>query len=240
MPTPSILGSSWSISVALTHVERVEHRDHARSFYRALRGGDHPLAETPELTTEAARAVRLRARDGLLLALRDGYIRATGRLSTTAALFPAPRSDRSWRLHSSDPSLITTTEWRTGEFGFSRWDLTGPSWEYIQIEVPDFMVKAIWPDHVPEQAARPAPVDVMPQYTTPYLELMQAAISRFAITVTSQEKKEGLSAWFRTQQIEGEPVSKNLADAMATLVRLPAAQRGGAKRVLGPDFRRVG
>ena len=45
---------------------------------------------------------------------------------------------------------------------------------------------------------------------------------------------------FLEQQIEGEPVSNNLADAMATLVRIPSAQRGGAKRVTGPDMRRGG
>ncbi len=31
--------------------------------------------------------------------------------------------------------------------------------------------------------------------------------------------------------VEGEPVSQNLADAMATLIRLPSSQRGGAKRI---------
>ena len=46
--------------------------------------------------------------------------------------------------------------------------------------------------------------------------------------------------WFLEQQIEGEPVSNKLADAMATLIRLPSAQRGGAKRVLGPDLRHTG
>jgi hypothetical protein len=42
-----------------------------------------------------------------------------------------------------------------------------------------------------------------------------------------------------TQEVEGEPISKNLADAMATLIRLPSSQRGGAKRVEGPDLRKA-
>jgi hypothetical protein len=46
--------------------------------------------------------------------------------------------------------------------------------------------------------------------------------------------------WFLSQEIEGEPVSNKLADAMATLIRLPSAQRGGAKRGLGPDLRQTG
>jgi len=46
--------------------------------------------------------------------------------------------------------------------------------------------------------------------------------------------------WFLEQPIEGEPVSHNLADAMATLIRLPSAQRGGAKRMHGLDLRQAG
>lgn len=66
---------------------------------------------------------------------------------------------------------------------------------------------------------------------------MQAAIAKFGITAEDQGKKDCLVDWFLAQEIEGEPVSNKLADAMATLIRLPSAQRGGAKRVLGPDLR---
>ena len=69
---------------------------------------------------------------------------------------------------------------------------------------------------------------------------MQAAIAHFGITAENQDKKDCLVDWFLEQQVEGEPVSSNLADAMATLIRLPSAQRGGAKRVLGPDLRQAG
>ena len=55
-----------------------------------------------------------------------------------------------------------------------------------------------------------------------------------------QEKKDSLYEWFRAKQVEGEPVSRNLCDAMATLIRLPSAQRGGARRVIGPDLRQAG
>ena len=155
MQTPSTFGLSWSFSVALAHVEDIELRDHTESLNIAFLGEDHPVPDAIELTAASARQVRRRARDGLLMALRDGYIRATGRLSTTAALFVDPAAERSWRLHASDPSLITTTEWRCGEFNFSRGDLTGPSWQYIQIEVPEFMVKAIWPNDAPGPVQSP-------------------------------------------------------------------------------------
>lgn len=233
MQIPSTSGLSWSFSVALAHVEDIELRDHAKSLNRALLGGDHLVPDTIELPAASARTVRRRARNGLLMALRDGYIRATGRLSTTEALFVDPATERSWRLHASDPSLITTTEWRCGEFNFSRWDLTGPSWQYIQIEVPEFMVKAMWPDDTPGPAQSPRQATAK-TYTTPYLELMQEAIMHFGLADDYQSKKENLSDWFFEKRIEGEPISRNIANSMATLIRLPTAQRGGAKRIPKP------
>lgn len=181
----------------------------------------------------------------MLLALRDGYIRATGRRCTTRREGSAGGND-TWRLHATDPTLITTDDWRTGEFDVDRLMLTGPSWQYIPIQVPDFMVEAIWPE-LPHVEATPAvqnheatTSDREPTtYTMPYLQLMREAIEHFGLTALRQEKREVLLDWFRTQQIEGEPVSKNLADSMATLIRLPSAQRGGAKRVFGPDVRKT-
>jgi len=81
MQTPSTFGLSWSFSVALAHVEDIELRDHTESLNIAFLGEDHPVPDAIELTAASARQVRRRARDGLLMALRDGYIRATGRLS---------------------------------------------------------------------------------------------------------------------------------------------------------------
>lgn len=233
MQTPSTFGLFWSFSVALAHVEDIELRDHTKSLNTAFLGEDHPVPDAIELTAASARQVRRRARDGLLMALRDGYIRATGRLSTTAALLVDPATERSWRLHASDPVLITTTEWRCGEFNFSRWDLTGPSWQYIQIEVPEFMVKAMWPDDAPGPAQSPRQATAK-TYTTPYLELMQEAIVHFGLTDNYQSKKENLSDWFFEKRIDGEPISRNIAKSMATLIRLPTAQRGGAKRTPKP------
>ena len=99
-------------------------------------------------------------------------------------------------------------------------------------------MKAIWPDYVPKALHPASNAEVA--YTTPYLDLMEAAITRFGISSANQGKKENLVDWFLEQQIEREPVSNKLADSMATLIRLPGAQRGGARRVSGPDFRRLG
>ncbi len=225
----------WSYADALAHVQTVVVA--RRVFAASLRPPEPPRPVyawgQPQ---DPAAAWKAEAQDQLQVALRDGDLLAQGRLSETRNNNSfGPDSYKTWILHSGYHQHITPAQWREGQF--LNVALSTMFWEFIDIRMPRFMVKAIWPDFV-----LPAVPVKMPEapYSTPYLDLMQAAISRFAITVTSQEKKEGLSAWFRTQQIEGEPVSKNLADAMATLVRLPAAQRGGAKRVLGPDFRRAG
>ena len=97
------------------------------------------------------------------------------------------------------------------------------------------MVLTIWPELPAEMPAAQSRPDGL--YTTPYLELMQAAIREYGLTATHQDKKESLVAWFLEQKIDDEPRSKNLADAMATLIRLPQSQRGGAKRMIGLDVR---
>lgn len=233
------LGTIWCLATAVEHIERIEAYEREQEFYRVvlddetLQLGARPLAEEPR------RYPTERSVDGLLLALRDGYVRATGRRSTTRRQDPKAENE-TWRLHATDPTLITTDEWCAGDFDADNLVLTGPSWQYIQILVPDFMVKAIWPDWPESDAPPHASNPGATTYTTPYLDLMQAAIAYFGIAAGNQGKKDCLVDWFLEQQVEGEPVSKKLADAMATLVRLPSAQRGGAKRVPKPEFHKIG
>ena len=167
--------------------------------------------------TDRARAV---ARNELLVALRDGDLHATGRLSTTRANRAAPPYTE-WTLHSGHGEPISPAQWRSGEFRTGRLRLIDG--EFIDIRLPRFMVRAIWP--------QPTSSSVQVDYTTPYLDLLHAAIAHFAITDDNQPKKDNLVDWFREHQVDGETLSENLASAMATLVRLPSSQRGGAKRM---------
>ena len=137
-------------------------------------------------------------------------------------------------LHSGYHTSISPEQWREARYLNDK--LTAMHWEFIDIRVPRFMVLAIWPAYVPP--SMPKSVDA-PAYTTPYLALMQEAIEHFGLSEERQEKKDSLFEWFLTQEVDGEPVSRNLADAMATLIRLPCSQRGGAKRVDGPDLRKA-
>jgi hypothetical protein len=68
-------------------------------------------------------------------------------------------------------------------------------------------------------------------YTTPYLEMMQQVIREQEITRENQGKKESLAASFEKKLDDHKLTrpSQKLADAMATLVRLPESQQGRAK-----------
>lgn len=68
-------------------------------------------------------------------------------------------------------------------------------------------------------------------YTTPYLEMMREVIRELEISKDNQGKKEAIAAVFEKKLIDHKitPPSQKLADAMATLVRLPESQQGRAK-----------
>jgi hypothetical protein len=73
---------------------------------------------------------------------------------------------------------------------------------------------------------------IFSDYTTPYLEMMQEVIREFEISKDNQGKKEAIAASFAKKLVDHKltPPSQKLADAMATLVRLPESQQGRAKR----------
>ena len=64
----------------------------------------------------------------------------------------------------------------------------------------------------------------IPSYTTPYLDLMLKAIVDLNISPTYQPTKEVIVSYLREQMPE---LSANLANYMATFIRLPNAQKGG-------------
>ena len=227
--------TQWSYAEGLAHVQNVtvarRATEAAKALLRPVPAHNH--WNPPQDPTIAWKA---EAANELLVALRDGDLIAQGRYTEERPNGWGYGNSSGFGLHSGYHTSIRPEQWREGKYLSDR--LTARDWEFIDIRMPRFLVKAIWPDYVP--AVRPATgTDTVP-YTTPYLELMQAAIAKFAITPEDQGKKDCLVDWFLEQQIEGEPVSNKLADAMATLIRLPSAQRGGAKRVLGPDLRQTG
>ncbi len=234
MSLQSLDRTQWSFAEALAHVQGVTV---ARRAAEAAKAPPKPVPahnhwNPPQDPTIAWKA---EAENELLVALRDGDLVAQGRYTEERPNGWGYGGSSGFGLHSGYHSSIRPEQWREGRYSLGR--LTARDWEFIDIRMPRFLVKAIWPDYRPEVGPATG-TDTVP-YTTPYLELMRAAIAHFGITAENQGKKDYLVDWFLAQEIEGEPVSNKLADAMATLIRLPSAQRGGAKRVLGPDLRRA-
>lgn len=224
--------TQWSFDETLAHVERVVAARHEANA--TSRPSAHPGMPWDQ-SWKAEAAWTMDGYEQLIVALRDGDLHALGRYSMERANgWRGTLAETRFRFHSGYHTSIRPEQWREGEYHNGR--LTTSSWEFIDIRMPRFMVKAIWPDFGQQTIVQ----SDITTYTTPYLELMQAAIIKFEITAQWQDKKDCLVGWFLEQEIDGEPVSKNLADAMATLIRLPAAQRGGAKRAFGPELRRTG
>ncbi|WP_372624529.1 hypothetical protein [Falsiroseomonas sp.] len=221
--------TQWRLTQAIDHIGTQIERAVARGKLAQLCDPTAPpwrQAENPRRTaaSDAAREVQV--------ALRDGDLHAQGRLSTTQS---RPWTDGldGWDLHSGHHSTITPEHWRAGRANVHSGVLTMVDGQFIDIRVPRFMVLAIWPViEVPKPAPDADPTTGAP-YRTPYMDLLDQAIAENRISMRDQGKKELLSDWFREQTVDGEPVSQNLADAMATLIRLPSSQRGGAKRGWG-------
>jgi len=218
--------TQWTFAEAYAHVEGVVLSCQVEKARSAM-SPNAALPSLDELPAHWLRAQKTRAHEQVLVALRDGDLHAQGRLSTTTAE-PWHSGKGLWHLHSGHHKPISSAEWRGGEFNWADEKLTASEWEFIDIRMPRFMVKAIWPDYL-------APADIKAaaegtDYAPPYLDLMEEAIAYFHLSDAHQEKKEALVEWFRGKRVEDAQISGNLAGAMATLVRLPSAQKGGAKR----------
>ena len=221
--------TQWRLSQAIDHVAAQIERAAARGEIAPVPDPTVPpwrRSENPAggAAGQAAREVQV--------ALRDGDLHAQGRLSTKQC---RPWTDGldGWDLHSGHHSTITPEHWRAGRANVHSGVLTMADGQFIDIRVPRFMVLAIWPViEVPKPSPAADPATGEP-YRTPYMDLLDQGIAANRISMRDQGKKELLSDWFRAQTVDGEPVSQNLADAMATLIRMPASQRGGAKRGWG-------
>lgn len=107
----------------------------------------------------------------------------------------------------------------TGALRVSKGD-RNPS--YLRLNVEDFKRQFSGTDAKTKTIYRTS--DYMPAY----LSLLHEAIAEFEITDENQPKATTLQDWFENKIVEGKPVSANLATKMATIVRRPDRQTGGA------------
>jgi len=232
MPLDTLDRTMWTLGETYQHIRMVRRMHHERHTGEKLElsGFDIKQIFRPDDQQRNSVWARINRRSSLQLrqALHQGYLHAQGRLSRTRNPDWPDLDGQEWIFHSQTPVWIAPEHWISGYFHpaeasfHERLELADG--EYIDIQIPQFMVEAIW--------SPPAPVPLEPtEYTTPYLELITQAIAENRIDDWDQSKKIVLVDWFKSQTVEGEPLSGHLANAMATIIRLPSSQRGGGKRV---------
>ncbi|MBF0182378.1 MAG: hypothetical protein HQM03_20370 [Magnetococcales bacterium] len=210
---------------------------HLEDFNRRSVESDRPEARwmrrTPEQLRETAENP---ARDDLLVALRDGDLRAMGRLSETKTQ-PWDTLNGPWGLHSGKHTEIPLEYWVGGQANIKTGRLTYVFGEYIDIQVPLFFLQTLWPAPSCEtgtSTASMAGVDVgkpLPFAPTPYLELLNRTVEKFwSSGLPPTDKKDTIVQWLVEQEIGGEPLSRNLAETMATIIRPLEARAGGNRR----------
>jgi hypothetical protein len=225
--------TQWRLAEAIEHIAiQILAAAGTQESSATLAAAAPPVTPAWRRSADPAAVARAQAEDELQISLRDGDLHAQGRLSTIQTR-SWTRLDDGWGLHSGHYSTIAPEQWRAGHPNVYNGVLTMADGQFIDIRIPRFVVLAIWPvTEPPRREPQPDPPTGAP-YRTPYMDLLDRGIAENGITQHDQGKKELLADWFRSQQVEGEAVSQNLADAMATLIRLPASQRGGAKRGRG-------
>jgi hypothetical protein len=187
----------------------------------------------PATTYWCPSAEELKAQESLLVAIRDDELCASGRFSNNrAAPWEAPQFGRAWVMHSRSHTKIACDRWQEGTYNWVNDTLDVCDGQYIGIQVPRFMVEAIWPPDpkAPLQVGIGDNADPPPVYTTPYLDAMQQAIAALGISANNQPKKETVMAWFRERKLDELQLSENHIRHLATFVRLPQSQKGGNRK----------
>jgi len=167
------------------------------------------------------------AREDLLIALRDRDLCAVGRYSDSRAMcWERHLYGRDWIMHSARYSSIPAESWRSGHVDWKSFSLDPPGGQYIDIHIPRHLILGIWsPEKPPPEGAI--------IYRSPYMDLMLRAVDELELSESNQPIKRNLTEWFRAQQVGGREIPGYLAEAMATLVRLPESQRGGNRKWTG-------
>ncbi len=173
------------------------------------------------------------ARTDLLVILRDGDLRAEGRLSETQTK-PWTALSGPWGLHSGKFTMIPVEFWVGGQINWKDGRMTYHEGEYMDVRLSLFFLQAIWP---PSPKEKTAPVADMPPggplafAPTPYLELLNKAVEKFwSSGAPPTEKKDVLVQWLMEQTVGGELLSRNLAESMATMIRPLEARTGGNRK----------
>ena len=163
------------------------------------------------------------AKKALLIYLLQSRLQGYGR-SSTDCLTP----EHSWELrkyknHASSWIVIEPHLWTAKGIGMLQQNLRYDGGEFIELR---FCTKEVL-YNFPAQNQAPIMPSNSNDYLSPYMQIMLQAIQVLDIRSEQQSKKNVLVDWFMQQEVAGRPITRNMAKMMATLTRLPEAQRGG-------------
>jgi len=188
------------------------------------------------------------AKAKIMSLVREGRIRATGRMSVTKTGKWAARWEvQQYKQHSKIRTYIEEDFWRTAvsaKYGFlNNAKIDGKEYTDIMLVLEDCVAELrddlLAHDGESRADTQDGATEAERNYSTPYVDLMWQAIEHFKITEENQPIKEILVEWFLSQEIEGQKVSKSNAEYLASFVRLPASRLGGNRpwkvRALQPN-----
>ena len=192
-------------------------RDHRRIDAKYYSSAEREYAE--ELATAK-----------ILALVRQGHIRATGRMSETKK-GPARRWEvQQYKQHSKVRTYIDRDFWRTAVFPkyhfFNTARIEGKEYTDILLVFED-CVAQLAADSAHDDDVRIEESETASDYSTPYIDLMWQAIDHFKISNDNQPIKDILVDWFLAQEIAGQSVSRATAEYLASFVRLPISRLGG-------------
>lgn len=179
-----------------------------------------------------------RAWEDLSHALREGDLAARGRFSNRKIRqqWRVANPDEAWEMHGTTPVLVATTLWGEGRGEWREGMLTFAQGQYIDLTVSEFILRCLWsdPSVVPEtpssrwQGNRPA----LRNAPTGYLSLINKAVDTFWIDGNEPTvRKPEIVAWIKGHQVDGQPISENLAQAIGTMILPMRLRKGGIEKL---------
>lgn len=180
------------------------------------------LAFEPDKIAEAKKA--------LLFVLKREKLIAHGRLGKKPDHPQYSWYCRKYREHEMGFTRVPAKLWSPCGLKLKQETLKYDGGEFVEVRFKTVELYRAFDENYETPVANDVAQSAAPAYETPYMMLMRMAIQEFGISNDNQVKKEMLLNWLMQQKIGDRHLTRNIADSMATLVRLPESQRGGNKK----------
>jgi hypothetical protein len=146
-------------------------------------------------------------------------------------------ADEAWEMHSNHPVPVVANLWVDGNIEWQAGILTFDHGQYIKVGVFESILHCLWPD--PSLTARDPEMPksrwksgkpALRSTPTEHLELINKAVDKFWIDGREPvASKTDIVEWLMQNQVNGQPLSENLAQAIGTMILPPHLRKGGIK-----------